>query len=141
MTTFVLTLLGFLIVAGALVGLVWRIRWLRGTLRTRAEVLHIGSHREESGGQYNFMETVYVSRLRFTGTDGSTTHSFEQQHGTSEPGFGVGDHVTIRYHRADPSESAEVPFIVHEIMIWFAMLVCAALGSAFLFAGLQMARA
>jgi hypothetical protein len=96
-------------------------------LRTRAEVLR--------GGQHNFMETVYVSRLRFTGTDGSTTHSFEQR-GTSKPRFGVDDHVTIRYHRG-----AEVPFIVNEIMIWFAMLLCAALGSGFLFAGLQMARA
>ena len=141
MTTLVVVLLGFLIVAGALVALVWRILWLRGTLRTRAEVLHISSREEESGGQYNFMETVYVSRLRFTGTDGSTTHSFEQQHGTSKPRFGVGDHVTIRYHRGAPSESAEVPFIVNEIMIWFAILVSAALGSAFLFAGLQMARA
>jgi len=141
MTTLVVVVLGFLIVVGALVSAVWRIRWLRGTLRTRAEVLHIGSRREESGGQYNFMETVYVSRLRFTGTDGSTTHSFEQQHGTSEPRFGVGDHVTIRYHPANPSESAEVPFIVNEIMIWFAMLMCAAVGSVFLFAGLQMARA
>jgi hypothetical protein len=140
MTTLVVVLLGFLIVAGALVSLVWRIRWLRGTLRTTAEVVNVTSREEESGGQYNFMETVYVSRLRFTGTDGSTTHSFEHRR-TSKPRFGVGDHVTIRYHRGAPSESAEVPFIVNEIMIWFAILVSAALGSAFLFAGLQMARA
>ncbi len=80
------------------------------------------------------METVYVSRLRFTGTDGSTTRSFEQR-GTSKPPFGAGDHVTIRYHRGAPSESAEVPFIVNEIMIWFAMLLCAALGSGFLLPG------
>ena len=86
------------------------------------------------------METVYVSRLRFTGTDGSTTHSFEQR-GTSKPPFGAGDHVTIRYHRGAPSESAEVPFIVNEIMIWFAIMLCGAVGSGFLFAGLQMARA
>jgi hypothetical protein len=31
--------------------------------------------------------------------------------------------------------------MVNESMIWFAMLLCAALGSGFLFAGLQMARA
>jgi hypothetical protein len=41
MTTLVVVLLGFLIVAGALVALVWRILWLRGTLRTTAEVLRI----------------------------------------------------------------------------------------------------
>ncbi|HYU44328.1 MAG TPA: hypothetical protein VEQ84_19435 [Vicinamibacteria bacterium] len=93
MTTLVVVLLGFLIVAGTLVSVVWRIRWLRGTLRTRAEVLNVASRDEESGGQYN-----------------------------GKPRFGVGDHVTIRYHRGAPSESAEVPFIVNEMMIWFAML-------------------
>ncbi len=73
-------MLGFLIVAGALVSVVWRIRWLHRTLRTGAEVLHVASREEESGGR----------------------------HGTSKPRFGVGDHVTIRYHRGAPSESAEV---------------------------------
>jgi hypothetical protein len=85
------------------------------------------------------METLYVSRLRFTGTDGSTTHSFEDRRTSKR--FGVGDHVTIPYHPGAPAESAEVPFIVNEIMIWFAILVSAAHGSAFLFARLQMARA
>jgi len=38
-----LFLLGLLIVVGSLVAAVWRVHWLRGTLRTKAEVLRIPS--------------------------------------------------------------------------------------------------
>ena len=67
----VVVLLGVLIVAGTLVSGVWRIRRLQGTLRTRAEMLNVASREEESG----------------------------ERHATSRPRLGVGDHVTIRYHR------------------------------------------
>ncbi len=80
MTTLVVALLGFLIVAGTLVSVVWRIRWLRGTLRTRAAVLNVASREEESGGQYN-----------------------------GNPRVGVGDHVTIRYHAALPRKARKSP--------------------------------
>lgn len=48
--------------------------------------------------------------------------------------------MTIRYHGTDPSGTAEVPFVTNELMYWFAGILCAALGSGFLFAGLQMMR-
>ena len=134
----VVFLLGLLIVVGSLAAAVSRVRWLRGTLRTQAEVLDIRSREEEGGGQYNMMETVYVSRLEFAGTDGATLH-FEQKQG-SKPRFRVGDRVSIRFHRADPSGTAEVPFVVNELMLWFGGILCAALGCAFLFAGFQMMR-
>jgi hypothetical protein len=134
----VVFLLGLVIVIGSLAAAVWRVHWLRGTLRTKAEVLSIRSHQEEGGGQYNMMETVYVSQLQFAGLDGAIVY-FEQKQG-SKPRFRVGDRVTIRYHRTDASGTAEVPFIVNELMYWFAGLLCAALGSAFFFAGLQMLR-
>jgi len=129
----VVFLLGLVLVIGALAALVWRVHWLRGTLRTKAEVLGITSREEESGGQYNFMETVYVTRLQFSGTDGAIVY-FEHKQG-SEPRFRVGDRLRIRYHPTDPSGTAEVPFITHELMIWFAFVMCAALGSGFLYAG------
>jgi Protein of unknown function (DUF3592) len=132
-------LLGLAMVAGVAVAVVWRIRWLGGTLRTRAEVLGVSSHEEEGGGQYNFMETVFVSRLQFATPDGGLVH-FQQRHGTSRPRFGVGDQVTIRYHRDQPSETAEVPFLWNELMVWFGIVVTGAMGSAFLFAGVQMMR-
>ena len=47
----VVFLLGLVIVSGALVAAVWRVRWLRGTLRTKAEVLSIRSHEEEGGSK------------------------------------------------------------------------------------------
>jgi len=134
----VVFLLGLVLVVGALAAAVWRVRWLRGTLRTQAEVLGIRSHEEEGGGQYNMMETVYVSQLKFAGTDGATVY-FEQKQG-SEPRFRVGDHLSIRFHRTDPSGTAEVPFILNELMYWFAGILCAALGCAFVFGGLQMMR-
>jgi hypothetical protein len=101
-------------------------------------VLDIGSREEEGGGQYNFMETVYLSRLKFAKPDGSVGY-FEQRQG-SRPRFAVGNSVTIRYHRADPSGSAEVPYVKSEFMIWFAIVACLALGSGFLFAGTQIMR-
>jgi hypothetical protein len=134
----VVFLLGMLLVAGALAAAVWRVHWLRGTLRTEAEVLGITSREEEGGGQYNMMETVYVSQLQFPGPDGAVVH-FEDKRG-SKPRFRVGDRVTIRYHRTDPAGTAEAPFVVNELMYAFAGLMCAALGSAFLFAGLKMMR-
>ena len=134
----VVFLLGLVIVIGSLAAAVWRIHWLRGTLRTKAEVLGISSHEEESGGQYKFMETVYVTRLQFPGTDGAIVY-FDHKQG-SMPRFRVGDRLSIRYHRTDPSGTAEVPFIVNELMYWFAGVLCAALGSGFLFGGLQMMR-
>ena len=45
-----LFLLGLLILVGSLVAAVWRVHWLRGTLRTKAEVLGMTSHEEEGGG-------------------------------------------------------------------------------------------
>jgi hypothetical protein len=134
----VVFLLGLLIAGGTLAGAVWRVRWLRGTLRTKAEVLSIRSQEEEGGGQYNMMETVYVSQLQFPGTDGAIVY-FDDKRG-SKPRFRVGDRVTIRYHPADPSGTAEVPFIMNELMHVIAGLLCVALGSAFLFAGFQMMR-
>ena len=134
----VVFLLGLVIVIGSLAAAVWRVHWLRGTLRTKAEVLGITSREEESGGQYNFMETVYVSQLQFPGADGAIVY-FDHEQG-SKPRFRVGDRLSIRYHRTDPSGTAEVPFIVNELMYWFAGVLCAALGSAFLFGGLQMMR-
>jgi hypothetical protein len=131
-----LVLLGLLIVVGSLVAAVWRVHWLRGTLRTKAEVLRMTSREEEGGGQYNMMETVYVSQLQFERTDGATC-SFEQKQG-NKPRFRVGDRVSIRFHRTDPSGTAEVPFITNELMIWFAIVMCAALGSGFLYAGNEL---
>ena len=43
--------------------------------------------------------------------------------------------MSIRFHRTDPSGTAEVPFITNELMIWFAFLITAALGSGFLYGG------
>jgi hypothetical protein len=134
----VVFLLGLVIVVGSLAAAAWRIHWLRGTLRTSAEVLSIRSHEEEGGGQYNMMETVYVTQLQFPGTDGAIVY-FDDKRG-SKPRFRVGDRVTVRYHRTDPSGTAEVPFIINELMYGFAGLLCAALGSAFVFAGLKMMR-
>jgi hypothetical protein len=134
----VVFLLGLVIVLGALVAVGVRVRWLRGTVHTSAEVLDIGSREEEGGGQYNFMETVYLSRLKFAKPDGSVGY-FEQRQG-SRPRFAVGDSVTIRYHRTDPSGSAEVPYIKNELMVWFAIVACLTLGSAFLFGGTQIMR-
>ena len=134
----VVFLLGLLIVAGSLAAAVWRVRWLRGTLRTKAEVLSIRSHEEEGGGNYNMMETVYVSQLQFPGSDGAIVY-FEQKQG-SKPRFRVGDRVTVRYHRTNPSATAEVPFVTNELMYWFAGILCAALGCGFLYGGLQMMR-
>src|SRR5258706_8187145 len=103
----VVFLLGLVIVIGTLVAAVWRVRWLRGTLRTKAEVLSINSHEEEGAGQYKMMETVYVSQLQFPGRDGAIFY-FDDKRG-STPRFRVGDRVTIRYHHMDPSGTAEVP--------------------------------
>ena len=134
----VVFLLGLVLVVAALAAAGCRVHWLRGTLRTRAEVLGITSREEESGGQYNFMETVYVTQLQFPGTDGAIVY-FDHEQG-SKPRFRVGDRLRIRYHRTDPSGTAEVPFIWNELMIWFAFLMTAALGSGFLYGGLQMMR-
>jgi hypothetical protein len=53
--------------------------------------------------------------------------------------FRQGDTVSIRYHRADPSGTAEVPFITNEIMVWFAIVATLALGSVFVYAGREIA--
>ena len=82
------------------------------------------------------METVYVSQLKFAGPDGATVY-FEQKQG-NKPRFRVGDRVRIRFHRTDPSGTAEVPYITNELMIWFAIVMCAALGSGFLYAGNEL---
>ena len=94
------------------------------------------SHEEEGGGQYNMMETVYVSQLKFAGPDGATVY-FEQKQG-NKPRFRVGDRVRIRFHRTDPSGTAEVPYITNELMILFTIVMCAALGSGFLYAGNEL---
>jgi hypothetical protein len=133
----VVFLLGLVIVVGSLAAAAWRIHWLRGTLRTRAEVLGITSREEEGGGQYNMMETVHASQLQFAGSDGAIV-AFEHKQG-SKPRFRVGDTVSVRYHPADPAGTAEVSFVTNELMVWFAIVMTLSLGSAFLYAGWELA--
>lgn len=129
--------IGIVIVGGAVAAIPLRIRWLRKCVRASATVTYVGT-RQESSGTYDLPETVHVMELSFVAVDGTPVR-FTHRPGRA-PREALGDHVTVRYRPESPKITAEVPSLGNEIMIWFAALLAAPFGVAFLYAGIQLLR-